>query len=334
MQIGPYTLANPLILAPMTGITDLPFRQLCRQHGAALAVSEMVTADTRLWKTAKSRLRLYQGNEPEPRSIQIAGADPHQLAEAAKQCVDRGADIVDINMGCPAKKVCNVLAGSSLLKDEKQVGYILDAVVNAVNIPVTLKIRTGWDQNTKNGLRIAQIAENCGIQALAVHGRTRADRFTGQAEYETIRLIKQHVEIPVFANGDITSVEKALTVLNITQADGLLIGRAAQGNPWIFQQINHALSGKTHYQTPPMHIKAQTILQHLQALHEYYGEQMGVRIARKHLAWYFKNKDVEFWKNISRVESAEQQYKMTQDFIEELIYKEPLISQPKQNLAA
>lgn len=317
MQIGPYQLANPLILAPMAGTTDLPFRLLCRQHGAAMAVSEMITANTRLWHTAKSHFRLQQGDEAEPRSVQIAGADPSQMAAAAQQCVERGAQIIDINMGCPAKKVCNVLAGSSLLRDEVLVGKILEAVVNAVAVPVTLKIRTGWDRDNRNGLQIARIAEACGIQALAVHGRTRADRFTGQAEYDTIRTIKTNISIPVFANGDIDSAEKALLVLQQTQADGLLIGRAAQGNPWIFQQINYALNNEA-YCEPSLQDKGRTIMQHLQSIHDYYGPELGLRIARKHLSWYFKRQHATFWRRISRIDSAEQQYSMTADYLNKL----------------
>ena len=238
VRIGPYILPNRLILAPMAGVTDQPFRQLCRRLGAGMVVSEMVTSDVRLWNSRKSRLRLLHEGDPEPRSVQIAGGDPQMLAEAAARNVELGAQIIDINMGCPAKKVCNKAAGSALMKDEKLVSEILEAVVGAVDVPVTLKIRTGWDRQNKNGLSIARIAEESGIAALAVHGRTRADLYTGNAEYETVAAIKQAVAIPVFANGDIDTPEKARLVLDKTGADGLLIGRAAQGKPWIFREIN------------------------------------------------------------------------------------------------
>lgn len=286
VRIGPYTLPNRLILAPMAGVTDQPFRQLCRRLGAGLVVSEMVTSDVRLWNSRKSRLRLLHEGDPEPRSVQIAGGDPQMLAEAAMRNVELGAQIIDINMGCPAKKVCNKAAGSALMKDEKLVAEILEAVVGAVNVPVTLKIRTGWDRENKNGLTVAKIAEQSGIAALAVHGRTRADLYTGEAEYETIASIKQAISIPVFANGDIDTPEKARQVLEATGADALLIGRAAQGRPWIFREINHYLvTGELL--TPPDLAEIEGILmQHLQALHAFYGDVMGVRIARKHVSWY------------------------------------------------
>ena len=242
VTIGPYTLPNQLILAPMAGVTDQPFRQLCRRLGAGLVVSEMLASDTRLWSSRKSLLRLPHADDPEPRSVQIVGGDPQMLAEAACANVAMGAQIIDINMGCPAKKVCNKAAGSALLQDELLVAQILERVVSAVDVPVTLKIRTGWDTQNRNGVRIAQIAEQSGIQALAVHGRTRAERFFGAAEYDTIAAIKHAVSIPVFANGDIDSPEKARQVLLHTGADALLIGRAAQGRPWIFREINHYLA--------------------------------------------------------------------------------------------
>ena len=286
VRIGSYTLANNLILAPMAGVTDRPQRQLCARFGAGLTVSEMLTSDTRLWNSRKSSLRLLSDSDPEPRSMQIAGADPHMLAHAAQQCVALGAHIIDINMGCPAKKVCNKAAGSALLKDEKLVAKILHAVRAAVDVPVTLKIRTGWDQASRNAVTIAKIAEQTGINALAVHGRTRADRYNGDAEYDTIALVKAAVSIPVFANGDINSPLKARHVLDYTGADGLLIGRAAQGRPWIFQEINHFL--KTGQQLPAISLNALELilLEHLQLLHAFYGQPMGVRIARKHTHWY------------------------------------------------
>ena len=237
MKIGPYELASPFVLAPMAGVTDAPFRRLCRQFGAGMTTSEMTTADTSLWQTAKSRHRLDLDLDAEPIAVQIAGSDPEQLATAASACVDRGAQIIDINMGCPAKKVCQKLAGSALLQDESLVERILTTVVAAVDVPVTLKIRTGWDPEHRNGEVIAKIAEQSGIQALAVHGRTRACRYRGQAEFETIARIKGAISIPVIANGDITSAEKSLEVLRLTNADGLMIGRGAQGRPWIFREL-------------------------------------------------------------------------------------------------
>ena len=286
VRIGPYTLPNRLILAPMAGVTDQPFRQLCRRLGAGLVVSEMVTSDVRLWNSRKSRLRMLHDGEPEPRSVQIAGGDPEMLAEAAVRNVELGAQIIDINMGCPAKKVCNKAAGSALMKDERLVAQILEAVVAAVDVPVTLKIRTGWDRANKNGLAVAKIAEQSGIAALAVHGRTKADLYKGDAEYDTIAAIKQAVSIPVFANGDIDSPHKARQVLQATGADALLIGRAAQGRPWIFREINHFLAtGKLA--APPTAAEIEgTLLEHLAALHAFYGDVMGVRIARKHVGWY------------------------------------------------
>ncbi len=286
VRIGPYTLPNRLILAPMAGVTDQPFRQLCRRMGAGLVVSEMVTSDVRLWNSRKSRLRLQHDGEPEPRSVQIAGGDPEMLAEAAVRNVELGAQIIDINMGCPAKKVCNKAAGSALMKDEQLVAQILEAVVGAVDVPVTLKIRTGWDSENRNGLTVAKIAEQSGIAALAVHGRTRADLYTGEAEYDTIAAIKQSVSIPVFANGDIDSPLKARQVLQATGADALLIGRAAQGRPWIFREINHFLATGQLAPAPEAAEIESTLLDHLAALHAFYGDVMGVRIARKHVGWY------------------------------------------------
>ena len=286
VQIGPYTLPNQLILAPMAGVTDQPFRQLCKRMGAAMVVSEMLSSDMRLWNSRKSRLRLVHASDAEPRSVQIAGADPQMLAEAAKANVLMGAQIIDINMGCPAKKVCNKAAGSALMKDERLVAQILEAVVAAVDVPVTLKIRTGWDRQNKNGLSIARIAEQSGIQALAVHGRTRTDLYSGDAEYDTIATIKQGVSIPVFANGDISSPEKARDVLRHTGADALLIGRAAQGRPWIFREINYFLSHGRHMPAPGLAEIEQILLEHVLALHSFYGAIMGVRIARKHVGWY------------------------------------------------
>lgn len=294
MRIGPYELSSRAVLAPMAGVTDRPFRILCRRLGAGLAASEMLTSDMRLWNTPKSRRRMDHEGEPEPRVVQLAGADPAALAEAARQNVDLGAQIIDINMGCPAKKVCGKACGSALLRDEALVARVLEAVVKAVNVPVTLKIRTGWSRATRNGVRIAQIAEAAGVQALAVHGRTREDFYTGEAEYETIREIKSCISIPVFANGDIDSPAKARDVLDFTHADGVMIGRASQGAPWIFRAVNHALtaddSALTTEKSAPALDRAEVrgiILSHLEALYAFYGEDTGVRVARKHLGWYF-----------------------------------------------
>jgi tRNA-dihydrouridine synthase B len=286
MQIGPYALPSSVVLAPMAGVTDRPFRILCRQLGAGLAASEMLTSDTRLWSTSKSRLRMSHEGEPEPRVVQLAGSDAQALAQAARMNVELGAQIIDLNMGCPAKKVCGKLCGSALLRDEALVAQILEAVVNAVSVPVTLKIRTGWDRNNRNGVQIAQIAEASGIQALAVHGRTRADFYAGEAEYETIRHIKSVVRIPVFANGDVDSPQKAREVLDFTGADGVMLGRASHGAPWIFRSVNIYLeSGLTASALSRTEVR-DIILAHLASLYAFYGEDSGVRIARKHLGWY------------------------------------------------
>lgn len=290
-KIGPYTLENKLILAPMAGVTDLPFRQLCRKHGAAMAVSEMVIADTKFWDTRKSKFRLNHQGEQSPKSVQIAGADPDMMAQAAAENVRRGAEIIDINMGCPAKKVCNKAAGSALMRDEPLVEAILRAVTQAVDVPVTLKMRTGWSPDEKNALRIAKIAESVGIAALAIHGRTRQCGYSGSAEYDTIARIKAGVSIPVFANGDIDTPEKARHVLHHTGVDGLLIGRAAQGKPWIFNEINHYLDTGSYLPALPQDEVGKTLLSHINALHDFYGDIMGVRIARKHVGWYLKNTD-------------------------------------------
>jgi tRNA-dihydrouridine synthase B len=286
MQIGPYVLPSAVVLAPMAGVTDRPFRILCRKLGAGLAASEMLTSDTQLWNTPKSRLRMSHEGEPEPRVVQLAGSDDRALAEAARINVDLGAQIIDLNMGCPAKKVCGKLCGSALLQNEPLVARILEAVVNAVSVPVTLKIRTGWDRDNRNGVRIAQIAEASGIAALAVHGRTRADFYTGEAEYETIRHIKSAIGIPVIANGDIKTPQKAREVLDFTGADAVMLGRASHGAPWIFRSVNTYLAAGIA--APPLsRTKVRdTILAHLGSLYSFYGEEMGVRIARKHLGWY------------------------------------------------
>lgn len=288
MRIGPYLIDPPLALAPMAGVTDKPFRQLCKRLGAGLAVSEMTHCDPRLWTTRKSRQRMDHIGEPAPISVQIAGYDPAMLAHAARYNVDQGAQLIDINMGCPAKKVCNVWSGSALLQDEALVARILAAVVRAVEVPVTLKIRTGWDHAHRNGVTIARIAQDAGIAALAVHGRTRADLYNGQAEYATIAAIKAAVTIPVLANGDIDSPHKAREVLAATGADALMIGRAAQGRPWIFREIAHFLASGERLTPPTPAEIAAILLEHLAELHAFHGEGQGVRIARKHLGWYLR----------------------------------------------
>jgi len=287
MRIGPHLLKNRLIVAPMAGVTDRPFRQLCKRLGAGMAVSEMVTSNSLLYGSAKTRRRANHAGEVDPISVQIAGADPAMMAEAARHNVDRGAQIIDINMGCPAKKVCNVMAGSALLQDESQVARILDAVVNAVpEVPVTLKIRTGWDREHRNALNILKIAENAGIQALAMHGRTRACGYSGEAEYDTIRAVKAEAHIPVIANGDITTPEKARFVFEFTGADAVMIGRAAQGRPWIFREIEHFLQTGEHLPQPEVAEIHAILLEHIHDLYGFYGEQTGVRVARKHISWY------------------------------------------------
>jgi tRNA-dihydrouridine synthase B len=320
MQIGPYRIDPPVVLAPMAGVTDKPFRLLCKRLGAGLAVSEMTTADPRLWQTRKSLKRMDHDGEPEPVSVQIAGYDPTMLAEAARFNVANGAQIVDINMGCPAKKVCNVWSGSALLQDEPLVARIVKAVVDAVDVPVTLKIRTGWDRQHKNALTIARIAEDNGIAALAVHGRTRADKYEGEAEYDTIAAVKSAVRIPVLANGDITTPQQARHVLDVTGADAVMIGRGAQGRPWIFREISHYLAtGQLLSQPSPSDISA-ILLGHLEHLYTFYGEHAGVRIARKHLGWYAKDRpeNIAFRDVVNRAESADEQVRLTRDYFEAL----------------
>jgi len=320
MRIGPYPIDPPVVLAPMAGVTDKPFRQLCKRLGAGLAVSEMTSADPRLWTTRKSLRRMDHVGEPEPVSVQIAGYDPAMLAEAARYNVAHGAQLVDINMGCPAKKVCNVWAGSALLQDEALVGRILAAVVAAVEVPVTLKIRTGWNRDHRNGVRIARIAEDAGIAALAVHGRTRADLYQGEAEYETIAAIKAAIRLPVLANGDVDSPQKAKQVLDATGADAVMIGRAAQGRPWIFREVAHFLAtGESSPAPGPAEVR-DLLLGHLDALYAFYGEAQGVRIARKHLGWYAKDRaeNAAFRAVANRAESAAEQQRLTRDYFDAL----------------
>ena len=316
LQIGPYRIDVPVVLAPMAGVTDKPFRMLCKRLGAGLCVSEMTTSEPRLWHTSKSLHRMDHADEPAPISVQIAGTDPRVLAEAARYNVDHGAQIIDINMGCPAKKVCNAWAGSALLQDEALVGRILAAVVAAVDAPVTLKIRTGWNRENRNGIAIARIAEDSGIAALTVHGRTRADQYLGQAEYETIAAIKATVRIPVLANGDVNSPERARHVLDYTGADAVMVGRAAQGRPWIFREIAHYLETGERLPPPTPAQVRDILIGHLQHLHHFYGELAGVRIARKHLGWYAKDRpeNAAFRAVVNRAETADEQIRLTRDY--------------------
>jgi tRNA-dihydrouridine synthase B len=320
MKIGPHKIANKLILAPMAGVTDRPFRQMCRDLGAGMAVSEMVGSNSLLRGSAKTLRRANHEGETLPRSVQIVGYDPAMMAEAARINEGMGAEIIDINMGCPAKKVCNMMSGSSLLRDEPLVAAILSAIVQAVKIPVTLKIRTGWSPEMRNGPRIAQIAEESGIQALSVHGRTRNCFFKGDAEYETIALIKQSVNIPVIANGDIDTPQKAKYVLEKTGADAIMIGRAAQGRPWIFREINHFLEHGTIAPEPTLKEIEEILCKHLENLYEFYDDYIGVRMARKHVSWYSKGQPHggKFRDYFNHLETAPEQRQAIKDFFSEL----------------
>ncbi|MEL6116237.1 MULTISPECIES: tRNA dihydrouridine synthase DusB [Photobacterium] len=318
MKIGPYQLDNPLIVAPMAGVTDRPFRELCLRHGAGMAVSEMMSANPDVWKTAKSLNRMVHEGESGLRSVQIAGADPRQMADAARFSVEHGAQIIDINMGCPAKKVNKRLAGSALLQYPDLVEDILKAVVSAVDVPVTLKTRTGWDTENRNCVEIAQLAEHCGIQALALHGRTKACMYKGEAEYDYIKAVKQAVSIPVIANGDIDSPEKARFVLDYTGADALMIGRPAQGRPWIFREIQHYLTTGEHLPAPSFEEVSSILLEHVQALHAFYGEYQGLRIARKHVSWYLKEQASagDFRRTFNALEDAQEQIDALQGYFD------------------
>jgi len=309
MQIGPYKLKNNLVVAPMAGVTDRPFRMLCKRFGAGLAVSEMVTSNSLLYGSVKTLRRANHEGEVEPISVQIAGADSKMMAEAAKYNVDHGAQIIDINMGCPAKKICNVMAGSALLKDEPLVSQILKAVVAAVDVPVTLKIRTGWDKQNRNAVAVARMAEDIGVQALAMHGRTRACAYMGDAEYDTIAAVKQAINIPLIANGDITTPEKAKYVLDYTQADAVMIGRAAQGRPWIFREIEHYLLTGTHMLPPTVTEIHTVMLEHLADLYDFYGDLTGMRVARKHISWYTKGLvgSANFRHHMNQLQTIEEQ---------------------------
>ena len=320
MQIGPYLLKNKLIVAPMAGVTDRPFRILCKRMGAAMAVSEMVSSNSLLWGSEKTQRRANHDGEATPISVQIAGADPAMMAEAARYNVDHGAEIIDINMGCPAKKICNVMAGSALLQDEPLVQRIVEAVVRAVPVPVTLKIRTGWDRDHKNALTIGKIAEDYGIQALAMHGRTRACAYTGHAEYDTIAEVKTRLRIPVIANGDINTPHNAQNVLAYTGADAVMIGRAAQGRPWVFREIQHFLTTGQIAPAPEVSEIHQVLIHHLQDLYAFYGEYTGVRMARKHISWYTKGLigSAQFRHNMNRLETTADQLQTVNAFFSEL----------------
>ena len=320
MHIGPHRIEGKLVVAPMAGVTDRPFRQLCKRLGAGLAVSEMVGSDPRLRETAKSQRRIDHAGEVEPIVVQIAGAEPRQMADAARYNVERGAQIIDINMGCPAKKVCNVAAGSALLQNEPLVAAIVAAVVGAVDVPVTLKIRTGWDRSNRNAVRIAKIAADAGIAALSVHGRTRECGFVGPVEYDTIAEVKRSVSIPVTANGDIDSPEKARDVLERTGADAVMIGRAAQGRPWIFREISHYLERGEHLPSPHVEEIRRVILDHLADHYNFHGEAVGVRTARKHLGWYASDLvgGEEFRHEVNRLETPAAQVAAVNRFFDRL----------------
>jgi tRNA-dihydrouridine synthase B len=312
-------LRNNVFVAPMAGVTDRPFRQLCKQLGAGYAVSEMAASNPRLWASEKTARRINHDGEMEPKAVQIAGSDPAMMAECAKFNVDRGAQIIDINMGCPVKKVCNAWCGSALLQDEALVGKILDAVVAAVDVPVTLKFRTGWDRNHKNALTIARMAQSAGIAMLTLHGRTRADGYSGEAEYEAIAAVKAAVDILLVANGDITSPDKAKAVLKLTGADAVMIGRAAQGRPWIFREIDHFLRTGEHL-PPPMVEEVKSLMdEHLRAHYAFYGEYLGVRTARKHIGWYMRDlpHGEAFRRRMNQLESCEAQLEAVQEFLDE-----------------
>ncbi|MBY0242871.1 MAG: tRNA dihydrouridine synthase DusB [Burkholderiaceae bacterium] len=327
MQIGPHILRNNVFVAPMAGVTDRPFRQLCKQLGAGYAVSEMAASNPRLWASEKSARRIDHAGEMEPKAVQIAGADPQDLADCAKFNVDKGAQIIDINMGCPVKKVCNNWCGSALLQHEDLVARIVETVVRAVDVPVTLKFRTGWDRENKNALRIARIAEQAGIQMLTLHGRTRADGYKGDAEYDTIAAVKASVHIPLVANGDITTPEKAKFVLEKTGADAVMIGRAAQGRPWIFREIDHFLRTGEHLPAPMIEEVRHLMAEHLQEHYQFYGEYLGVRTARKHIGWYVQDLagGEEFRQRMNRMESTSEQLLAVNEFFEsQLKYGERL----------
>ena len=319
MNIGPYSLPSQVLLAPMAGTSDKPFRMICRAQGAGLTTSEMVVMQNHLLNSNKSKHRLDFTSEQSPISIQIAGSEAAELAESARKAVDFGADIIDINMGCPAKKVCNKAAGSALMQNEKLVEDIIKSVVSAVDIPVTLKMRTGWDEENKNAPTIAKIAEDFGIQMLAIHGRTRSQKYKGEAEFNTVKKITKMVSIPVVANGDITSPEKAKDVLDFTGAKAVMLGRATQGNPWLVGQVNHFLKTGNKAEETSLNKKISLILSHILQIHDFYGHKMGTQLSRKHIFWYSMHLDQEkgtaFWPNINRVSDHSEQYSIFHDFL-------------------
>ena len=319
MNIGPYSLPSQVLLAPMAGTSDKPFRMICRAQGAGLTTSEMVVMQNHLLNSNKSKHRLDFTSEQSPISIQIAGSEAAELAESARKAVDFGADIIDINMGCPAKKVCNKAAGSALMQNEKLVEDIIKSVVSAVDIPVTLKMRTGWDEENKNAPTIAKIAEDFGIQMLAIHGRTRSQKYKGEAEFNTVKKITKMVSIPVVANGDITSPEKAKDVLDFTGAKAVMLGRATQGNPWLVGQVNHFLKTGNKAEETSLNKKISLILSHILQIHDFYGHKMGTQLSRKHIFWYSMHLDQEkgsaFWPNINRVSDHSEQYLKFHDFL-------------------
>ncbi len=320
MQIGAHVLRNNLLVAPMAGVTDRPFRQLCKKFGAGLAVSEMVASNSLLWGSEKTRRRANHDGEVDPIAVQIAGADPKMMADAARYNVDEGAQIIDINMGCPAKKICNAMAGSALLRDESLVGRILEAVVNASSVPVTLKFRTGWDTISKNALTVARIAEQSGIRMLTLHGRTRACGFSGHAEYDTIREVKRSTRLPVIANGDIGTPEEAKQVLEYTGADGVMIGRAAQGRPWIFREIEYYLSTGRKMAAPLVSEIHEVLIEHLHDLHGFYGRDKGEKIARKHISWYTKGLagSANFRQRMNQIDNCEDQIAAVDGFFSQM----------------
>ena len=328
MRIGPYQLKNNLVVAPMAGVTDRPFRQLCKRMGAGMAVSEMVASNSLLWGSDKTRRRANHEGEVDPISVQIAGADPAMMADAARYNVDQGAQIIDINMGCPAKKVCKVMAGSALLQNEPLVRRIVDAVVKSVNVPVTLKIRTGWDRSHRNAVRVACIAQDAGIQSLAVHGRTRACGYSGEAEYDTIAAVKAAVCIPVIANGDITTPEKARHVLQYTGADAVMIGRAAQGRPWIFREMDYYLRTGEHLPAPQVREIHEVLTAHLVDLYSFYGEHTGVRMARKHISWYTKGLagSAAFRHAMNQLQTCREQFAAVDGFFDALSTRGPQLT--------
>ncbi len=327
MHIGPWHLPNPVFVAPMAGVTDRPFRQLCKRLGAGYAVSEMAASNPKLWDSVKTSRRINHEGEIDPIAVQIAGADPDMMAEAAVFNIEKGARIIDINMGCPAKKVCSVASGSALLRNEPLVAQIIERVVKACtpyNVPVTLKTRTGWDRENKNALRVARLAESLGIAALTLHGRTRCDLYSGQAEYDTIAQVKANISIPVIANGDITDPHKAKYVLDYTKADAIMIGRAAQGNPWIFREINHFLDTGQLLPKPVFgHMKA-ILLEHLHHHYTFYGEYTGVRSARKHIAWYISKlpEADSFCDRMNRIDNSHDQYTAVEQWFDQLIIRQ------------